>query len=95
MYILKKKPIVITLITIPLLCGAIIIIAAIQILNFETTTSHNADVAIILGAYTRAGKPSPVFEARINHGIQLYKTHRVKYLIFSGGTAEGEPISLA
>ncbi|MFT5240351.1 MAG: uncharacterized SAM-binding protein YcdF (DUF218 family) [Candidatus Promineifilaceae bacterium] len=66
-----------------------------RIWTFETTTTHNADAAIILGASTWNGVPSPVFKARIDHGIDLYHAGRVSTLLFSGGTGIGEPTSLA
>lgn len=49
-----------------------------------------SDAAIVLGAAAWNGKPSPVLKERINHAIQLYKEGKVDYLIFTGGTAEGE-----
>jgi len=45
-----------------------------------------ADAAIILGAAIWEDKPSPVFKARIDHGINLYKQGRICYLVFTGGT---------
>jgi uncharacterized SAM-binding protein YcdF (DUF218 family) len=44
-----------------------------------------ADAAIVLGAKIKGGKPLPVFEERINHGIWLYKNGYVDKLIFTGG----------
>ena len=49
-----------------------------------------SDAAIVLGAAAWNGKPSPVLKERINHAIQLYKEEKVDYIIFTGGTAEGE-----
>jgi uncharacterized SAM-binding protein YcdF (DUF218 family) len=57
-----------------------------QIFSYSSVSSPvSADAAIILGAAVWNGKPSPVFQERINHGIALYKSGRVKYLIFTGG----------
>ncbi len=50
----------------------------------------SGDAAIVLGAAAWNGKPSPVLKERINHAIQLYKKEKVDYIIFTGGTAEGE-----
>ena len=63
--------------------------------SFDTTTDHDADAAIILGATTRNGKPSPIFSERVNQGISLYKAQRVTHLIFTGSKLGGEPVSLA
>ncbi|MBD3109886.1 YdcF family protein [Bacillus sp. AGMB 02131] len=49
-----------------------------------------SDAAIVLGAAAWNGKPSPVLKERINHAIELYEEGKVGYIIFTGGTAEGE-----
>ena len=46
-----------------------------------------ADVAIVLGAAVDGRRPSPVFEARIRHGIALYKAGAVRSIVFTGGAA--------
>lgn len=66
-----------------------------RIWDFDPTTERNADVAIVLGASTWDGKPSPAFRERINHGISLFNSNRVSCLIMSGGAGEGESVSLA
>ncbi|YAF94344.1 MAG: YdcF family protein [Nodularia sp. CChRGM 3473] len=52
--------------------------------------SHNikADAAIVLGAAVWGEKPSPVFQERINHAINLYKNGNVSTIIFTGGVGE-------
>jgi uncharacterized SAM-binding protein YcdF (DUF218 family) len=49
-----------------------------------------SDAAIILGAGIDHNQPSPVFLERIKHGITLYKSGKVKKLIFTGGIGKGE-----
>lgn len=44
-----------------------------------------ADAIIVLGAAAYDARPSPVFEERIRHGIDLYKRDRAPTLIFTGG----------
>ena len=48
-----------------------------------------ADVAIVLGAAVWGTEPSPVFAARIDHGIALYQGGRVRRLVFTGGVGTG------
>jgi len=48
-----------------------------------------ADAAIVLGAAAWHKKPSPVFQARLDHGIKLFKEGRVKYIILTGGKGKG------
>ena len=44
-----------------------------------------ADAIIMLGAAAYDAKPSPVFEERIRHGIDLYRRGLAPKLIFTGG----------
>ncbi|HEX8319285.1 MAG TPA: YdcF family protein [Longimicrobium sp.] len=48
-----------------------------------------ADVAIVLGAAVRDTAPSPVFAARIDHAIALYRRGRVTRIVFTGGVGSG------
>ena len=71
--------------------------AAWQIVGYgSASVDSHADAALVLGAAAWGNKPSPVYRERINEAIALYKTGRVRYLVFTGGTpgqgypAEGE-----
>ncbi|MEZ4771610.1 MAG: YdcF family protein [Bacteroidia bacterium] len=67
---------------------------AIEIYNYSKKyVIENTDVAVVLGAGSSNGKVSPVFRERINHGIFLYKTGKVSFLLFTGGFGVGENIS--
>ncbi|KRG68263.1 YdcF family protein [Pseudoxanthomonas dokdonensis] len=44
-----------------------------------------ADVIIVLGAAAYDAKPSPVFEERIRHGVDLYKRGYASKIIYTGG----------
>jgi len=48
-----------------------------------------SDCAIVLGAAAYGAKPSPVFEERIRHAINLYRTGLVAKIIFTGGYGTG------
>lgn len=52
-----------------------------------------ADVAIVLGAAVRGAEPSPVFAARIDHAVGLYRRGRVARIVFTGGTGAGDSIA--
>lgn len=52
-----------------------------------------ADVAVVLGAAAYHKRPSPVFEARINHALTLYRRGVVKKLLFTGGFGDGAPMA--
>src|SRR5512139_3547440 len=67
---------------------------AIEIATYATVyTDGPADAAIVLGAAAWNGQPSPVFEERIKHAIDLYQAGRVRSLILTGGRGEGESIA--
>jgi uncharacterized SAM-binding protein YcdF (DUF218 family) len=64
---------------------------AIEIVAYSTVRDDDpADAAIVLGAAAWEGQPSPVFEERIKHAIDLYQAGRVSAIIFTGGMGEGE-----
>lgn len=52
-----------------------------------------ADVAIVLGAGTFNGEVSPVYQARIDHGVWLYRNGYVEKLILTGGYGAGSTVS--
>src|SRR5215469_16846942 len=69
---------------------------AISIYAYGRQTSHDsADAAIVLGAAVWGEEPSPVFRERINHALILYRTGRVRKLIFTGGIGKGTTIAEA
>jgi uncharacterized SAM-binding protein YcdF (DUF218 family) len=64
---------------------------AIEIVAYSTVRDDGpADAAIVLGAAAWDGQPSPVFEERIKHAIDLYQAGRVSAIIFTGGVGDGE-----
>ncbi|MFC5050716.1 YdcF family protein [Rubritalea spongiae] len=74
--------------------GALILVLLLAYMGWQAWSIHhigysddgsNADCAIVLGAAAYHTKPSPVFQARIDHAIELYKDGRVKSLVLTGG----------
>lgn len=51
----------------------------------ERDQAAQADVVIVLGAAAYDARPSPVFEERIRHGLDLYRAGYAPKLIFTGG----------
>jgi len=51
----------------------------------ERDQAARADAIIVLGAAAYDAKPSPVFEERIRHGLDLYNAGYAPLLIFTGG----------
>ena len=48
-----------------------------------------ADTIIVLGAAAYDARPSPVFEERIRHGLDLYRRGYAPVLLFTGGYGTG------
>jgi uncharacterized SAM-binding protein YcdF (DUF218 family) len=66
----------------------------IRIVNYgRTISSGRYDCAIVLGAEVNGSTPSPVFQARIDHGIALYQARIVSHLIFTGGVGDRAQIA--
>ncbi len=51
----------------------------------ERDEAARADAIIVLGAAAYDATPSPVFQARIEHGLHLYRRGYAGTLIFTGG----------
>lgn len=59
---------------------------AVRIATFHTEAPAGSyDCVIVLGAGVIGNRPSPVFEARLEHGVALFQQGRVKELILTGG----------
>ena len=48
------------------------------------------DAIVVLGAAQYDGRPSPVLEARISHGVELYEAGIAPILILTGGKAAAD-----
>ena len=46
---------------------------------------READAIVVLGAAQYNGTPTPVFEARLEHAVQLYHDRLARYLVVTGG----------
>jgi uncharacterized SAM-binding protein YcdF (DUF218 family) len=49
-----------------------------------------ADAIVVLGAAQYDGTPSPVFRARIDHAVALWKDGMARWFVVTGGAAEGD-----
>jgi uncharacterized SAM-binding protein YcdF (DUF218 family) len=49
-----------------------------------------ADAIVVMGAAQYDGRPSPLFEARLDHAVQLFKDGVAPVLVVTGGKAEGD-----
>jgi uncharacterized SAM-binding protein YcdF (DUF218 family) len=51
---------------------------------------HAADAIVVFGAAEYSGRPSPVFKARLDHGLELFR-HGVAPVLITTGGAGGDP----
>jgi uncharacterized SAM-binding protein YcdF (DUF218 family) len=49
-----------------------------------------SDAIVVLGAAQYDGRPSPVFQARLNHAVDLYEAGLGRYFVVTGGKAAGD-----
>lgn len=90
MQFIKKHP----FLSVLLFCVILFLHYAFSILLYSyKDETQKADVAIVLGAATWHNKPSPVFQERINHCINLYKNGLVEKVVFTGGRPDNAPYS--
>lgn len=79
------------------LAGVTLIIlswTAFQIIRTgQSDKAAPADAIVVLGAAEYAGKPSPVFQARLDHAKDLFEKKFAPLIITTGGTHPGEKIS--
>lgn len=51
---------------------------------------RHADAIVVMGAAQYDGRPSPLFAARIDHAIELYRAGVASRLVMTGGKAIGD-----
>ena len=56
----------------------------------EQDERRAADAIVVLGAAEYDGRPSPVFRARLDHAVSLYRAGLAPLLVVTGGKAAGD-----
>ncbi len=75
---------------------AIWVAAVIAVLIVGRSDSHpTSDAIVILGAAQYVGRPSPVLQARLDHGADLWRAHTAPLVIVTGGIGTGDTTSEA
>jgi uncharacterized SAM-binding protein YcdF (DUF218 family) len=57
------------------------------------TPAQKADVIVVFGAAEYAGRPSPVYRARLDHGFELFQEGMAPAVITTGGAAQDPDFS--
>jgi uncharacterized SAM-binding protein YcdF (DUF218 family) len=58
-------------------------------------SGQQVDAVVVLGAAQYDGRPSPIFEARLDHAVSLILNRTAPYLVVTGGRAPGDRLSEA
>ena len=58
--------------------------------NDEASRVDHADAIVVLGAAQYNGRPSPVFEARLDHALAMYRNGFAERIIVAGGGRTGD-----
>ncbi|ORB62261.1 YdcF family protein [Mycolicibacterium tusciae] len=67
---------------------------AIDIAAFsEQSDPVSAYAAIVLGAAVDDDEPSPVFEERLRHAAELFRSGRVGWIVVTGGVGQGDTLA--
>lgn len=59
----------------------------------EASRRDHADAIVVLGAAQYNGRPSPVFAARLDHALGMYRNGFSERLIVAGGARPGDRLS--
>lgn len=54
---------------------------------------RKADAIMVLGAAQYNGRPSPVYQARLDHAIRLFHDGLAQRMVFTGGVGAGDTVS--
>jgi len=74
-----------------LLVAAIVYVAAVHrsvMIGAHGDELHSADAIVVFGAAEYAGRPSPVYKARLDHAADLYHRRLAPIIITTGGAGE-------
>jgi uncharacterized SAM-binding protein YcdF (DUF218 family) len=81
-----------------ILAAVLLVISLVRIcLGIERAAGeseiHSADAIVVFGAAEYAGRPSPVFRARLDHALELYQRGVAPVIITTGGAASDPQFS--
>lgn len=76
---------------IALLAGLLFVSAFVVVLLTAQVDERRAcDAIVVLGAAQYNGRPSPVFQARLDHALLLYREKLAPRIVVTGGQATGD-----
>lgn len=69
---------------------AIMLVAGSVYWQARQAQPHQADAIVVMGAAQYNGRPSPVFEARLDHALDLYQQGYAPLVVLTGGNMPGD-----
>ncbi len=79
------------LITVLLLASGVIFgTAALVLMQARTDEARPVDAIVVMGAAQYNGRPSPVFESRLEHTLALYEEGLAPFIVVTGGKQPGD-----
>jgi uncharacterized SAM-binding protein YcdF (DUF218 family) len=94
MRFLRRHPILTALLLAVLLVVGVIAASAIGVWRAahtdEASRVDHADVIVVLGAAQYNGRPSPVFEARLQHALNMFNDGFSEQIVVAGGGQPGD-----
>jgi uncharacterized SAM-binding protein YcdF (DUF218 family) len=80
-----------------LLLAAFVFVSAfiVVLVTSQVDERRPADAIVVLGAAQYNGRPSPVFQARLDHALALYREELAPRIVVTGGRARGDDESEA
>jgi uncharacterized SAM-binding protein YcdF (DUF218 family) len=82
------------LLSLLMIAGWMLSLAGVYVWGHRDTARPVAAI-VVMGAAQYGGRPSPVFRARIDHGIDLWRRGLAPRLIFTGGPGDRDTTSEA
>ena len=85
----SRRILVLSLLALVAACLLFLGITGLRIVSAAgESTAHNGDAIGIFGAAEYAGRPSPVYKARLDHGFDLFQRGMAPVVITTGGAGE-------
>jgi uncharacterized SAM-binding protein YcdF (DUF218 family) len=60
------------------------------LLTSREHTTSTADAAVVFGTTEDNGTPSPTLQARLNEAVVVWRSHRVSWIVVTGGKRPGD-----
>lgn len=95
----RRHPVVVSLILVGAFLLGVVGTSAVAVWtaahNDEASRVDRADVILVLGAAQYGGRPSPVFQGRLDHGSLLYRNRFADQIVVLGAKRPGDSLSEA